>query len=343
MGEGLTLTSTGKVGGRDLVTTPDPTTMRPESTSVARRGWALFKDAVALWSSKDAFQHAGALAFYTLSSLAPLLVILISIIGAVFGEEAARGEIAGRLQAWLGAEAADMVESAVRQSRIDEAGLLPTVMGVGALLLAATTVFAQMQSSLNHFWGVTARPSRGSLAVFLASRLASLGLVLVIGFLMLTSFVITMTVGAMLQFAAGWIPVPPLVVTLVNAGASLVVATALFAMIFKILPDVRLLWRDMWFGAFLTAVLFVVGQSAISLYLTRTATASTFGAAGSLVMVLLWVYYSSLILFFGASLTRAAIRLRGDRIVPKATAVRVRIAVLDGDDDGPAGDLPVRA
>jgi len=227
------------------------------------------------------------------------------------------------------------VETAVRRSRVDEAGILPTVMGVAALLFASTTVFAQMQSSLNHFWSVTARPSRGSLAVFLASRLASLGLVLVIGFLLLTSFVISMTIGAVLQFAEEWIPIPGLAVAAANTGASLVVATALFAMIFKILPDVRLQWRDMWFGAAVTAVLFVVGQSAISLYLTRTATASTYGAAGSLVMVLLWVYYSSLILFFGASLTRAAILARGDRIVPKATAVRVRVEVLDDDDVSP--------
>ncbi len=317
--------------------------MSSTPATVPTRVLDLLKDAVSLWSSKGAFQHAGALAFYTLSSLAPLLIILISIIGAVFGEEAARGEISGRMQAWLGAEAADTVETAVRQSRVDEAGILPTLMGVAALLFASTTVFAQMQSSLNHFWGVTAKPSRGSLAVFLATRLASLGLVLVIGFLLLTSFVITMTIGATLQYAEGWIPVPPLVVTLIDTGASLLIATALFAMIFKILPDVRLLWNDMWFGAVFTAALFVVGQSAISFYLTRTATASTFGAAGSLVMVLLWVYYSSLILFFGASLTRAAIRQRGRRIVPKTTAVRVRVATLEDDDDGPAQDLPNRS
>ena len=304
--------------------------------SVRSRGLALLKDAVGLWSSKGAFQHAGALAFYTLSSLAPLLIILISIIGAVFGEEAARGEISSRLDTWLGAEAARTVETAVRRSRVDEAGLLPTVMGVLALLFASTTVFAQMQSSLNHFWGVTSRPSRGSLAVFLASRLASLGLVLVIGFLLLTSFVMTMTVGALLRFAEGWIPVPAIVVTGVDTAASLLIAAALFAMIFKILPDVRLQWRDMWFGAAVTAALFVIGQSAISLYLTRTATASTYGAAGSLVMVLLWVYYSSLILFFGASLTRAAIWARGGRIVPKATAVRVRVELLDDDDEAPS-------
>lgn len=294
----------------------------------------LLSDTIGLWSSKGAFQHAGALAFYTLSSLAPLLIILISILGAVFGEEAARGEISALIEGWGGPQAAATVETAVRQSRIEEAGVLPTVMGVAALLFGSTTVFAQMQSSLNHFWGVTARPSRSGLVVFLATRLASLGLVVVMGFLLLISFAISMTVTALLQFAEGWIPVPPLVVAALDTSVSVVVATLLFATIFKILPDVRLLWRDMWFGAFVTATLFVVGQSVISLYLTRTATGSTYGAAGSVVMVLLWVYYSTLILFFGASMTRAAIWMRGGRIVPKSTAVRVKLEILEEQDTG---------
>ena len=266
--------------------------------------------------------------------MAPLLVIVVSVVGAVFGEEAARGEVSRQLQTWLGADAADLVETAVRQSRVDEAGMLPTIMGAAALLFGSTTVFAQMQSSLNHFWGVTAAPSRGTLAVFIASRLESLGLVLVIGFLLLTSFLVTMAVGAVLRFTEGWVQVPPVVVAAADAGVSLLIAAALFAMIFKILPDVRLRWRDMWFGAGMTSVLFVAGQSAISLYLTRTATASAFGAAGSLVVLLMWVYYSSLILFFGAALTRAEIWRRGERIVPKPTAVRVRVEALEDEDTG---------
>jgi membrane protein len=145
-----------------------------------------------------------------------------------------------------------------------------------------------------------------------------------------------MSIAAVIQFAEEWIPVHAVVVTVVDMMASLLIATVLFAMIFKILPDVRLRWRDMWQGAFVTALLFVGGQSVISLYLTRTAPASTYGAAGSLVMVLLWVYYSSLILFFGAAWTRARIRLRGDRIVPRNTAVRVRMEMLEERQESPA-------
>ncbi len=294
-----------------------------------RRGLVLLKNTVDLWLSNNAFQHAGALAFYTLFSLAPLLIILIAITGAVFGEEAARGEISSQIGALIGSQAAEAVEGAVRRSRVGEAGLLPTVLGVAALLFGSTTVFAQMQASLNQFWGVVARPSRSGIAVFLMTRLVSLGLVIIIGFLLLTSFMVSTIIAALLQFARGWIPVPPLVVAFVDLSVSLLIATLLFAMIFKVLPDVRLRWRDMWWGAFITALLFVGGQSLIAVYLTQTAPASTYGAAGSLVMVLLWVYYSSLILFFGAALTRASIRLRGDRILPKAMAVRVRMEILE--------------
>ncbi|MGD9903952.1 MAG: YihY/virulence factor BrkB family protein [Dehalococcoidia bacterium] len=281
------------------------------------------------WAARGAPQHAGALAFYTLFSMAPLMIILIAIIGAVFGQEAARGEIAARLSNLVGPRAAELVQDAVGRSRVETAGLLPTLLGFGALLVGSTTVFAQLQSSLNTFWGVTAKPSRSGIVVFLTTRLESLGLVLVIGLLLLVSLVLSTGVAATLQFAGELVPVPGPVVAGVDVLVSLVGATLLFAMIFKILPDVHLQWRDMWLGAFVTAVLFVIGRIGISLYLTRTAPDSTYGAAGSLVILLLWVYYSSLILFFGAAVTRAVIRDRGDRILPKPTAVRVHWRVLE--------------
>lgn len=302
--------------------------------TTARRLRALLAETLDLWTTNDAFQHAGALAFYTLFSMAPLLIMLITVAGVAFGEEAARGEIAAQIDQLIGRQAAQAVEAAVRQSRIEEAGILPTMLGVVALLFGATTVFAQMQASLNRLWGVVARPSRSTIGVFLTTRLVSLGLVLLIGFLLLTSLLVSTIVSAVIRFAEDWVPVPSVVITAADLAISLFLATLLFAVIFKVLPDVRLRWRDMWQGGFVTAVLFVSGQSVISLYLTRTAPASTYGAAGSLVMVLLWVYYSSLILFFGAALTRAAIRMRGDRIVPKHTAVRVRMQVVEEPGDG---------
>lgn len=295
---------------------------------------SLLRTTIDLWTSRNAFQHAGALAFYTLFSLAPLVIIIIAIMGAVFGEEAARGEVSAQIEGLIGAQAAEAVEEAVLSSRIEESGMLPTLLGVGALLFGATTVFAQMQASLNQFWGVIARPSRSGLLVFLTTRLLSLGLVLIIGFLLLTSLVVSMSIVALIRFAEHWIPVPSAAVAVVDLMVSLSIATLLFGMIFKVLPDVRLRWHDMWRGAFLTAALFVIGQYMISWYLTTTAAASTYGAAGSLVMVLLWVYYSTLILFFGAALTKATILQRGEEIVPAPTAVRIRMDILEQSDNG---------
>lgn len=301
---------------------------------IGQRARALVRETAAIWSSRNVFQYAGALAFYTLFSMAPLLIVLITMVGIVFGEEAARGEIAVRVQAIIGSQAAAAVEDAVHRSRIEQAGLLPTILGVGALAFGATTVFAQMQASLNEFWGVASRPSRSGITVFLMTRLVSLGVVLIIGFLLLISFVVSVALAAVIEFAEGWIPVPTIAARLLDLATSLLAATLLFATIYKVLPDVRLHWHDMWRGAFLTALLFVAGQSLISLYLTRTAPGSTYGAAGSLVVVLFWVYYSSLILFLGAAVTRASVRVRGERLIPKPTAVRIKMEILEETSTG---------
>ncbi len=292
-------------------------------------GWSFVKRTVSLWSAKNPFQFAGALAFYTIFSLAPLLIILITVTGVIFGEDAARGEISNQIEDLIGPQAAQAVESAVRQSRPEESGILPTLIGVGALLFGATTVFAQMQTALNNIWDVVARPSRSGILLFIRTRLLSLSLVLIIGFLLLVSFVLTMTLATLLRFASQWVPVPNAVAWVTDLAISLTVVTLLFATIFKVLPDVHLSWRDMWRGAFLTAVLFTVGQYLISLYLTETAPGSPYGAAGSLVIVLMWVYYSSLILFFGAAFTRLSLERRGGAIEPKSTAVRVRTEVVE--------------
>ncbi|HEY0876737.1 MAG TPA: YihY/virulence factor BrkB family protein [Vicinamibacterales bacterium] len=302
--------------------------------ALVKRGVSVATEAISIWTSHNAFQHAGALAFYTLFSLAPMAIIVITIVGAVFGEEAARGEVASQIDDLIGPQAAAAVQEAVRRSRVEQAGLLPTVLGIGALMMGATTVFAQMQTSLNQFWGVTARPSRSGIVVFLMTRLVSLGVVLIIGFLLLTSLVMSMGILALIRYAESWIPIPALVVSAIDVGLSLATSTLLFAVIFKVLPDVRLQWRDVWRSAFMTAVLFVVGQYLISLYLTTTAPGSTYGAAGSLVVLLMWVYYSALILFLGTALTRATITHRGDDVVPKPTAVRVQIQILEDDGTG---------
>ncbi len=290
----------------------------------------LLKAAAKRWLDHDAFQHAGALGFCTLFSLAPLVIILVAIVGAVYGEDAASGEISAAITELVGAQAAVAVEEAVRRSRLEEAGILPTLLGIGALLFGATTVFAQMQSSLNQLWDVRAKPTRSGLLTFVTVRLLSLSMVLIIGFLLLTSFVVSLAITGIVEYADDWIPVPPLVITAIDLAVSLSVTTLLFGMIFKVLPDIRLQWSDVWRGALITAVLFAIGKYLISLYLTHVAPASTYGAAGSLVLVLLWVYYSSLILFFGTCLTAVTILRRDGKVTPKKAAVRTRI-VIEGE------------
>ncbi|MBW6391888.1 MULTISPECIES: YihY/virulence factor BrkB family protein [Halomonadaceae] len=286
--------------------------------------WNTIRQAVSLWLERNAFSYAGSLAFYTLFSLAPTVIIAVAVIGIVFGADAAQGEIVARFEGALGEEAARSIEQAVARSRIEESGLMPTLLGFGGLLVGATTVFAQMQYSLNMIWGVTAKPSRNSVLVFLKQRLLSLTVVLAIGFIMLVSLLVGVMVRAMLQAIGDAMPL----VGPVTAGAefliSLAVIAALFATIFKVLPDVVLSWRDVLLGAVVTALLFAIGRSAIASYLAYTATASTYGAAGSLVMVLLWVYYSSLILLFGAAFTRSYLVAKGREVVPRNSAVVVR-------------------
>jgi len=294
----------------------------------------IFKTAAQRWLERDAFEHAAALAFCTLFSLAPLVIIVVAIVGIVFGEDAASGQIAVALSDLVGPQAAKAVEEAVRHSRLEEAGLLPTILGIGALLFGATTVFAQMQSALNKFWGVKSRPARNSIVAYISVRLLSLGMVLIIGFLMLTSFIVSLGLTGVIEYAREWVPIPGFAVVLIDLALSLAVTTVLFGMLFKVLPDVRVQWGDVWRGAFVTALLFAIGKYLISLYLTHVATASTYGAAGSLVLILLWVYYSSLILFFGTCLTIARILQRGEQVRPKKSAVRTRVVLEENDASG---------
>ncbi len=294
------------------------------------RFWfGVVQKAVRHWLDADAFIHAAALAFFTVFSVAPMVIIAVSVVGTALGEDAAQGLVARELEQVIGEQAASAVQTAVEASRIERSGILPTVVGVATLILGATTVFAQMQRSLNQIWGVTPKPTRNSLLVLLKARLLSLTIVLAIGFVLLVSLLLSVALRSIIAFAREWLPLPPGVVVGTEIIVSLAVVTLLFAMIFRILPDVILGWRDVLVGAFVTALLFTVGRSLIAMYLAYTATASTYGAAGSLVLLLLWVNYSSLILLFGAAFTRAQREARGGEIRPRNTAVRVHTELVE--------------
>jgi membrane protein len=227
------------------------------------------------------------------------------------------------------------VERAVAAGKLEPGSWISTVIGIVVLLIGATTVFAQLQESLNQIWGVIAKPSRNSFVVLLLRRLVSLAMVLTVGFLLLVSLLLTTALTALLQFAGNLMPVPPVVLRSVDLFFSLAVVTVLFALIFKVLPDVHIRWRDVWKGAFATALLFSVGRVLISFYLGRSTVASTYGAAGSLVALLMWVYYTSLILFYGAEVTRARREISNLPVIPKSNAVRVRHEIIEDEHTEP--------
>lgn len=299
------------------------------------RYWgAILAAAAGHWLQSQAFIYAAALAFFTVFSIAPVIIVVVTIVGLVLGEQAAKGELMIQLEGVLGPEAAEVVQTAVVNSQIEQSGIWPTVLGILAIVVGATTVFAQMQRSLNQIWDVAPRPSKNSLWIFLKARVLSLTIVLAIGFVLMVSLLLSVAMRVVMKFADEWLLVPVWAMEGMEIFISLFIITLLFAAIFKILPDVVLGWRDVLAGAFITAILFTVGRSMIAMYIANTATASTYGAAGSLALLLVWVNYSSLILLYGAAVTRAHFEARGGRIQPGAAAVCVHRELVEEPPSG---------
>ena len=283
----------------------------------------LLKQTASEWMEDDAPSLGAALAYYTVFSLAPLMTIAIAIAGFFFGKEAAQGQIFDELRVLLGEEGGkaieEMVQSASAQPTV---GVVATVISVIILLFGASGVFGQLQASLNRIWGVKPKPGRGVLGM-IQDRLLSFGFTLVVGFLLLVSLLLTAGIALVADLAGGLMPASETLAQLLNFVLSLAIITLLFAMIFKFLPDAKIAWRDVWIGAFLTALLFTVGKFALGLYLGKSSVASSYGAAGSLIVLLLWVYYSSQILFFGAEFTQVYANRFGSCVAPAENAVPV--------------------
>lgn len=240
-------------------------------------------------------------------SLAPVLVIAVNITGFVFGREEARGRIIQQLEDVIGVNAAGVIELALIQTQLSEAGFLPTLIGMIVLLVGATAVFTQMQLSLNTIWGVENPEHRSGFLTLVRGRLLSLAMVLTIGFILLLFLLLNIIMRSVLVFAREWVPVSRTALNLSDLGISIVVTALLFAMIFKFLPDTKIKWKDVVLGSIVTALLFALGRHILSVYLANIALTSVYGAASSLVWILIWVYYSSLILLFGAAFTKITI------------------------------------
>jgi membrane protein len=256
------------------------------------------------WANRP-MELAAALSYYTLLSLAPLVLMTVALAGLVFERATVESRIVTEMRLLVGPEGSEVVQTVLRHARDPEKGTLSVLVGSAVLLLGATTVFVQLQSSLNRIWkvGESSHGHAGALWVFVKERLLSLAMVLAVGFLLLVSLVISAAVAAFGETALGGLHNPGAALEALNLLVSVVVVTLLFATMFKVLPDAPVAWHDVWVGAITTSVLFTVGKSLIGLYLGRASIGSPYGAAGSLVVMTVWVFYASLIVFLGAELT----------------------------------------
>jgi membrane protein len=291
--------------------------------------WDVLKKTFKRWNDADPFRQSAIIAFYAIFSLPALLVIIIAIAGYAFGKDAIEGQLSGQIADMLGPDAANMIETMVANAAEAEASTLMMVIGIGLLVFGATTVFIQLQKSLNRIWGVRPIPKKAWVK-YLKDRLFSFGVILVIGFLLLISLVITSMLTIFSDLIKEYVPeVFLLVFHLLNIIISLGIIATLFAMMFKILPDAIIRWKSVWVGAFLTAILFEIGKYGISIYFGEADPASMYGAAGSIILILLWVSYVCMILFFGAEFTKQYAIKFGFGIVPKQNAEIVKENLLD--------------
>src|SRR5438128_892970 len=268
-------------------------------------GVSFLREVVTEWRKDNALSLGAALAFYALFSLAPLLLLIIAIVGLVFGRAAAQGEIVARVGGAVGPEAAKVIEGMIARASAPASGVIATVASLATMLFGASGVFGQLQAALNQIWGVTAGRPRGMRGL-VRRRVTSFSMILGIGLLLFLSLVVSAVLAAVNQLLAEHLPVLSALLPPLNFLVSFLMITALFALIFKVLPDARMDWRDVWFGAAVTALLFTLGKTLIALYLGRTGRASVYGAAASLVVLLRRVCYSALLLLVGAEVARHA-------------------------------------
>jgi membrane protein len=285
--------------------------------------WSLVRDAVAEFLHASPFQLAAAVSFFTLLSLSPLVLVVVGVAGLVWSKEAVRAELLARVEQLIGPAGAETVGTVLANTLDPGRGALSIVVGLVTILIGATTAFAQLQAALNRIWNVEAAPTHGVVWSFIRSRLLSLALVLVLGLLLLVSVAAGTLLTTLHTYLVRTPPAGTALWQVVEFVVSCGVIVFMIATIFKVLPDVRIGWPDVWFGAVVTSILFGAGKFLIGWYLGYASIASSYGAAGSVVVCLVWVYYSALILLFGAQLTHTYAQRRGASTGPAAHAVAV--------------------
>jgi membrane protein len=298
--------------------------------SKAKQIGGLIKETFVQWEDDQASRLAASLALYTLLSIAPLIVVSIAVAGVFFGDAAARGQLSHQVAGVVGEQAGRAIEALIDNARAPSAGIIGSVVGIAVLLFGASGVFGELQVALNQIWNVKQRPGRGWRGL-LRDRFFSFTMVMGVAFLLLVSLIVSAVLTTVTTHFENLLPWPVLWEAL-NALIGLAVSTLLFALIFKVVPDAKIAWHDVWVGAFVTACCFSLGKGALAWYVGRSATVSPFGAAGSLVALTVWVYYSAQILFLGAEFAQVYATRFGTRIEPSKNAVLA--AESKGRDEG---------
>lgn len=288
--------------------------------------YQLLKKATIKWFDRDPFREGAIIAYYAIFSLPGLMVLVISLAGYFFGAEAVSGQLNNQMEEAVGKESALMIQNIVKTSMESKDSLWATILGIATIILGATAVFAQFQKSINNIWEVEATPDQSGIWLFFRSRFFSFGLIVSIAFLLL----ISLLVSSMLAAFSTWIqeylsPSLLIIFVVIDFFLSIIITTVLFAMMFKILPDAKIKWKSVWIGAFITAVLFEIGKFALGLYFGQANPASGYGAAGSIILILLWASYSSMIVFFGAEFTKVYSDDRHGVAPPSENAVKIKI------------------
>lgn len=308
-----------------------------------KRLFNLFVKAGKAWVDDFAPSMGAAISYYTVFSLAPLLIIVIAMAGAVFGREAVQGQIVAQLSGLIGQEGAAMIQGIVASASDTDKGLVAGLISLGVLLIGATTVFAELQSALDRIWHVPEAQKPQGIWAILQARLLSFGLILGLVFLLMVSLAVSTATAAFGAWANGLFPGWEATLYVVNMAVSIGFTTLLFAMIFKLMPTARIAWRDVWVGAFVTSVLFEVGKLLISLYLGKSGVTESFAAAGSLVVLLAWVYYAAQIFLLGAEFTKVYADEHGSLAAGKAMAGTADTAAAGKPPEVPASARPNNA
>jgi len=273
------------------------------------------------WWAKDPFKESAVIAYYAIFSLPGLLVVIITVAGYFFGKEAVNGQIASQITSTMGADTAQQIEDIIARGTESKNSLLATIIGVITILVGATGVFAQFQKSINTIWEVKADETKSGILSLLKARLFSFGLIIAIAFILIASLVISAILSALGTWITNYFSESLLIIIqVINIILSLSILAVLFALMFKYFPDAKIKWRHVWIGSFVTALLFEIGKAALGLYFGKADPSSGYGAAGSIILIMLWVSYSSMIVFFGAEFTHAYAKLKDGKTPPDKNA-----------------------